>query len=162
MTNPFAILIDVADAVVAELNAGNTAGSFSKTFVATRTYDTDLELEASAASALSVNVAFGVPVIEKATVVRDRIVCPVDIAVRQQVLVSNTTACDALVEFSGELWAYLAGSGTDGFPRVLSAYNTAAWEDPDREHAPWPYVPDILKESNQFVSILHTFYVVHA
>jgi hypothetical protein len=161
MTNPFQILQDVADAVVAELNAGNAAGSFSMAFTAARTYDAHLEMEQTRAKSLSVDVLFGVPEIRRATVVSDGIVCPIDICVRKQVVLSDTNTIDGLVAFTGELWAYLAGSGTDGFPRSLSTYNTADWEDPPPDAMPWPYVPELLND-NLYAGILHTFYVVHA
>lgn len=162
MNNPFKAVIDVADALVTELNAGVSASAFSQTFTAARTYDADLEIEKASASAVRVDVVPGNPRIEPATVSKCRVLCHIDVAIRQQIIVSNVAGIDALVQLAGEVYAYLAGSGEDGQPLPLSSYPDSAWEWPDAQRQPWPYVPDLLKGSNLFAAILHLQYVVHA
>jgi hypothetical protein len=162
MTNPFLVLQNVADAVVGELNNA-AAGTFSMAFNAARTYDTELKLEEDAAKALSVQVLYGVPEVEMVTTSRFSVHCPVEVAVRKQCLVTNTAGIDSLVSLAGEVYAYLASNASAGNPRVLADYTTACWEDVEGEtNQPVPYDPDLLKESNQFASVLRFRYVVHA
>ena len=161
MTNPFQVLKDVANAVVGELNNA-ASGTFSMSFTAARTYDTELKLEEDESRDLSVQVLYGVPELEMATTSQFSVHCPIEVAVRKQCLVTNTAGLDSLSALAGEVYSYLASDANTNNPRVLTAYGDACWEDVEGEtNQPVPYDPDLLKEANQFASVLRFRYVVH-
>lgn len=156
--NPGDIAIKVADAVLAELAEGVADGvSFSEIFTPTRTYDTELCLEDNAG--LAVDVLFGEPALERDTRAAWLVVVPIDIAIRKQCGEGATDDADDLVTLAGSIWAFFAG--TAGTPRVLTDYTEAAMREPS-ETSFTPYVPDILREKNQFLAIVRLEYEVSA
>lgn len=160
--NPPEIAIAVADAVVATLNAGVAAGAFAAYwaagFTAARIYDTSVALEGN--STLRVDVAYGLPTIERETQFRWTAFVPIDIAVRKQASEEDVAACDALSKLTGAIWDYLGNDS--GVPRILTSYATAQLEFPTNVKADMPVVIlwDELHDKDQFTGIMGLVYRV--
>ncbi|MDD4890546.1 MAG: hypothetical protein PHU85_11535 [Phycisphaerae bacterium] len=160
--NPSEVAIAVADAVVATLNAGVSAAAFSTSFAAARSYETGVELENCAA--VRVDVLFGFPAITRQDRASWSVRVPIDVAVRQQAMASNTSACDALAKLVGEIWDYLSNDG--GKPREITVtdYDDVSFDEPAPDELDnfVPYDGRLLDKANLFVGVARVAYEVKA
>jgi hypothetical protein len=160
--NPPEIAIAVADAVVAQLNAGVADGAFTAYwaagFTVQRIYDTAVTLDGL--STLRVDVLYATPAIERETQFRWTAFVPIDIAIRQKASEDSKTVCDALAKLAGAIWDYMGNAS--GVPRVLADYATAQLEFPEdvEKDSPVVILADILHTHNQFTGIVRLTYRV--
>jgi hypothetical protein len=140
-----ALIVDIADAVVAELNAG----TFSQSFTAQRLYRPEFDLREMAALHVTV-VPRGV---ETLTVSRSSVQydVSVDVAVQQKLSGESNAEIDPLMNLVEEIATFFR-------LRRLSAYPNASWLRTENEPV---YSPGHLEELRQFTSVLNlTFRVV--
>jgi hypothetical protein len=160
--NPSKVCIAVAEAVKTALNAGVAADAFSVSFTATRSYDTGVNLEECAD--LRVEVLYGFPAIRRQDRDSWNVRVPIDVAVRQQAMASDASACDALAQLVGEIWDYLSNDG--GQPRVLTVadYDDVAFGEPTPGELDdfVPYDGRTLDKDNLFVGVARVAYEVKA
>ena len=140
------LLIQIADAMAAELNAVQTGESspFTRSFTAERVYDYWRELEET--TTLRVDVVPEKQEDEPFTRSSWKGTGIVSIAVREKVKPENIAVVDALTAFVGELrdfWT-LPVRRLEYFPAVA----------PIKRQIVYPYLPKQLRTPGQFVSVL--------
>ena len=133
-----AIITDIADAVVAELN-GHT---FSQPFTAVRTYDTTLALED--AGTLHVTVVPKALTEEVASRAADQVDYAIDVGVRKKPAQVSNAEMDPLVTLVEEIRTFFRR-------RRLTAYPGAMCIRTPIEPV---FAPEHLREYGQFTSIL--------
>jgi len=133
-----AVVTDIADAVVAEMN-GHT---FSQVFTAVRTYDTTLPLED--AGTLRVTVVPKALAEEVASRTTDQVDYVVDVGVRKKPASVSNAEMDPLVALVEEIRAFFRR-------RRLAAYPGAMCVRTPIEPV---FAPEHLREYGQFTSIL--------
>lgn len=147
------LLIQIADAMVAELNAVQAADpeTFSRRFTAERLYDYTRDLEET--TTLRVDVVPERQEDEPLTRSAWKGTGIVSIAVREKIKTEDTAAVDALTAFVGELrdfWTLPV--------RRLANMPAAA---PVKRQIVYPYLQKQLRDPGQFVSVLQlTFNLV--
>ncbi|MBM4019867.1 MAG: hypothetical protein FJ288_16355 [Planctomycetes bacterium] len=140
-----AVITDIADAVVAELNDHE----FSQEFTAERTYDTTLKLED--AGTLHVTVVPKALAEEVASRAADQVDYVIDVGVRKKPTSVSNAELDPLVALVEEIRAFFRR-------RRLTAYPGAICIRTPIEPI---FAPEHLREYGQFTSILSlTFRVV--
>ena len=140
-----AVITDIADAVVAEMNAH----TFSQPFTAVRTYDTTLALED--AGTLHVTVVPKALAEEVASRTADQVDYAIDVGVRKKPASVSNAEMDPLVSLVEEIRAFFRR-------RRLAAYPGAMCIRTPIEPV---FAPEHLREYGQFTSILSlTFRVV--
>ena len=140
-----AVITDIADAVVAEMN-GHT---FSQPFTAVRTYDTTLALED--AGTLHVTVVPKALTEEVASRTADQVDYVIDVGVRKKPASVSNAEMDPLVSLVEEIRTFFRR-------RRLAAYPGAMCIRTPIEPV---FAPEHLREYGQFTSILSlTFRVV--
>lgn len=138
-----AVIIDIADAVMATLNAG----TFSQAFTAERHYLPRYELPELATLRVSV-VPKGIAT-EALDRNRDRVDYRIDVAVQHKAGVDLATL-DALMTLAEEIGDYLQGTPLVGFPQARCI---------DMVHEPI-YAPEHLDEFRAFTSVMTFTYRV--
>jgi len=133
-----AVITDIADAVVAEMN-GHT---FSQPFTAVRTYDTTLPLED--AGTLRVTVVPKALVEEVASRAADQVDYAIDVGVRKKPAQVSNAEMDPLVTLVEEIRTFFRR-------RRLTAYPAAMCIRTPIEPV---FAPEHLREYGQFTSIL--------
>ena len=148
------LIIQIADAMVAELNAVQSpspSNPFSRTFEAERVYDYTRDLEDTLT--LRVDVVPETHEDEPLTRVSWNGEAIVSIAVRQKIAVENIAAVDALTAFVGQLRDFWTLP-----PRRLANMPAAA---PVKRKIVYPYLQKQLRTHGQFVSVVQlTFNLV--
>ncbi|NLX57694.1 MAG: hypothetical protein GXY74_01240 [Phycisphaerae bacterium] len=140
-----ALIVDIADAVVTELNAG----TFSQELTAARLYRPEFDLKEMAALHVTV-VPRGV---EAVTVSRTSVQydVSVDVAVQKKLSTETNAQIDPLMGLVEEIATFFR-------LRRLTAYPSASWLRTENEPV---YSPGHLEELRQFTSVLTvTFRVV--
>ncbi|MGO9111164.1 MAG: hypothetical protein ACLP9L_18220 [Thermoguttaceae bacterium] len=154
MTAPLQdILIQLADAMVTEMNAVQSRGAspFSRKFTAQRVYDYTRDLEET--TILRVDAVPEVQEDEPFTRQSWRGTGIVSIAIREKLKVENIAAVDALTYFTGQLRDFWTLP-----PRRLANFPAAV---PIKRKIVYPYLQKQLREHGQFVSVLQlTFNLV--
>jgi hypothetical protein len=145
------LLIQIADAMVQELNEAAGDDQFSQTFVCQRVYDYTRDLEETVT--LCVDIVPERQSDEPHTRQAWKGTGIVSIAVRQKVVVEDRAALDALTAFVGQLrdfWTLPV--------RRLQYFPAAA---PLKREVVYPYLQKELRTHGQFVSVLQlTFNLV--
>jgi len=137
-----AVITDIADAVVSELNAVTFSHTFSQAFTAKRYYRPVFDL--AEMSDLHVSVVPRGMMIERADRGRNYYDVQIDVAVQQKVQSGGNKELDALVALVQEI--------ADFFRlRRLEEYADALWIR--TENVP-VYAPEHLDEFGQFTSVL--------
>ena len=140
-----AVITDIADAVVAELN-GHT---FSQKFTAVRTYDTTLALQD--AGTLHVTVVPKALTEEVASRGADQVDYAIDVGVRKKPASVSNADLDPLVSLVEEIRAFFRRRRLAAFPGAVCI----------RTPIEPVFAPEHLREYGQFTSILAlTFRVV--
>lgn len=150
------ILINIADAIVFELNTPEQFVSgdyvfmaFSQAIAAARTYDTERKLEES--ELLQVDVVAGDIKQDVGTRSAQDGTYRIDIAFRQTIDASDTASLDALGALVEEVGDYF-------FQRKrLRGLTHAMWKHGD---VVYPYLPDRIRSDDRFVSLLRLTYRV--
>jgi hypothetical protein len=133
-----AVITDIADAVVTEMN-GHT---FGQAFTAVRTYDTTLPLED--AGTLRVTVVPKALAEEVASRAADQVDYVIDVGVRKKPSQGSNAELDLLVALVEEIRAFFRRRRLTAYPGVMCV----------RTPVEPVFAPEHLREYGQFTSIL--------
>lgn len=163
-------LTQVADAIVAELNAAAGSGAFGDEFVAMqarRSYACE-DMKLRDVGVLRVDVIPSVWQTELATrnSVKHTIGCDIGVRYRfpddfqdAETGLVDSAPVDDLVALLHQLWEYFMPATDSGDPRQLTDLPGAAWESTEIKA---PFVPQHLEEMQQYTGIVQVTFAVYA